>query len=266
VFAGEHARGASTPIGPNHASVSVIPDVAGITEKFSPSARSVGMISRMLTEQEELTAYEAKLARSERLIAEATARRDEEIATIERETPNAEYLRLIVKGMRGLLGVTPDRDLLPDVAATEDRSLREVSRRPFGANRAPVSGGSKMTYGGLPSIPSVILAVLGPHDASLDEIFQAICAHSAYEGRKKPSRGSVNNRLNEMAERGEIVKVRKGIYKNLPHSEGAQNPDESGGGPNPAQLDVEQSPDEQVMSAHRGHRYGGGSAEAASGF
>jgi hypothetical protein len=123
-----------------------------------------------------------------------------------------------------------------------------------------------MTYGGLPSIPAVILAVIGPHDVSLDAIFRAICAHDAYEGRKKPSRGSVNNRLNEMAERGEIVKVRKGVYRSLPYNGGSQNPDESDGGPHPVQPDVEQSPDEQSMPAHRGHPSGGGSAEAASRF
>jgi len=217
----------------------------------------------MLADRDELTAYEAKLARIECVIAEAVAKRDEEIATIERETPNAEHLRLIVKGMRGLLGVAAD----PDASATtENRPPRDESHRPFDTDHARVPGGSKMTYGGLPSIPAVILAVLGPHDASLDAIFQAICAHSAYDGRKKPSRGSVNNRLNEMAERGEIVKVRRGAYRRLPPKGGAENPDENGGGPNLAQLDVEKPPGEQSMPAHRGPPYGEGSAEAASRF
>ena len=217
----------------------------------------------MLTQNEELTAYEAKLARSERLIAEAQAAIAAATATIERETPTAEHLRLIVKGMRGLFGVATD-----PTPALSDMELRELPDTEPPARAVPprVPGGSKMTYGGLPSIPAVILAVLGPHDNSLNAIYHAICAHSAYDGRKKPSRGSVNNRLNEMAERGEIVKVRKGVYRSLPRSGGAENPDESGG-PNPAvQLDAEKPPAEEIAPPQPGQPYGEGSAKAASRF
>jgi hypothetical protein len=200
----------------------------------------------MLTDREELAAYETKLADSERLIAAAIAQRDEAIAAIELETPTVEHLRLIVTGMRGLLGIKPD----PDSPADRPNDANTRGSGEARTSRAP--GPSKMTYGGLPSIPAVILTVLGPHDASLDTIYRAVCAHPTYDDRKKPSRGSVNNRLNEMADRGEIVKARTGVYRSLPPSGGAKNPDERGG-PNPGiQLDVEKPPGEQVMSAHQG--------------
>jgi hypothetical protein len=184
----------------------------------------------MLTEREELTAYEKKLARSEGLIAEAVAKRDEANAAIERETPTVEHLRLIVTGMRGLLGIGSDPETSADDADDGDGNAPSD----HGTRRVP--GASKMTYGGLPSIPAVILEVLGPYDASLDAIYRAVCAHPTYADRKQPSRGSVNNRLNEMAERREIIKARTGVYRSLPRSGGAENPDERGQADQPDDL------------------------------
>jgi hypothetical protein len=58
----------------------------------------------------------------------------------------------------------------------------------------------------------------------------------------------------------------QGPTDNLPPRGDTKNPDESGGGPNPAQLDAEKTPGEQRIPAHQGHPYGEGSAEAASRF
>lgn len=196
----------------------------------------------MTTDREELRRYEADLHEAEQEFAAAQAK--------------VENLRLIVQGMRGLLGASPDppragarvvvidsTDHLTGDDTVTAEAVRDAAIASYIRRRAAQSGGSKMTYGGRASIPAVIFDVLDHKEAGLDDIYAAICAHDAYEGRKKPSRGSVTNRLNEMADRGEIIKVRRGVYKSLPPGHGGtENPAESGGGPNPAQLEVGTAP------------------------
>lgn len=138
--------------------------------------------------------------------------------------PRIENLRLIVKGMRGLAAVDGS------VAAS---GVDEPARPAIDRGRIVVEGilavphhgpVSKMTYGGKPSIPAVILDVLSHLETDLDVIYQDVCAHSAYDDGKKPSRGSVTNRLNDMAKRGEIIKVNSKTYKSLPPDGGVDVP------------------------------------------
>lgn len=207
------------------------------------------MMEPVLIEPEDLLRAEAELDESRSRIAEARA-------LLDREEPRAKSLQLLVDGMRGLLGIEP-----PPPSALE-KDFEALKR---GA-RTILHGGSKMTYGGRLSIPAVILDVLGPDETDLDTIYARVCAHDAYAHGKKPSRGSVTNRLNDMAKRDEIIKVSRNAYKSLAPNGATENPPEPGG-PNPGvQLEAEKPPAEEMVLPQPGHPYGEGSAKAASRF
>jgi len=208
--------------------------------------------------------HEDILAENERELERETAVLVKAEATVARLKPKIEYRRMIVAGLRGLATVGAD-DGATD-GGTNPAMVR--LRADFDERTAERASGaaataSKMTYGGRPSIPAVILNVLGPYDANLDAIYEAVCAHDAFGGRKKPSRGSVTNRLNDMAERGEIVKVRRGVYKSLPQ-EGTENAVERGLPTPTAVDDGQKSPDGQLIPDRPGHSVGEGTRQVAS--
>jgi len=211
----------------------------------------------MVTPSEALIEFEETLDKEAAELSAAEA----EVARLK---PRVEYLRMVVEGMRGLAR----GEKQGEPSEGREGSAAEASRGtgPAATPEDGATSGSKLTYGGHPSIPAVIFAVLDERERDLDDIYTRVCSHSTYEDRQPPSRGSVTNRLNDMATRGEIVKVGRGIFKSLPPNGGADNPDERGG-PNPADhLVAEKPPGEQLIPAHQGHPYGEGSAEAASRF
>jgi len=201
--------------------------------------RSVSVDPETLKQfEDELEAAEAEL---ERVIARATAPL----------MPRIENLRLVVQGMRGLNAERSEPVTKPSLTLTTPAQLRGTAHATSSASAVLTT--SRATYGGRPSIPAVISDVLDPADMDLDLIYEHVCAHSAYADGKKPSRGSVTNRLNDMAKRGEIIKVNRRTYKSLPPDGGAENPDERGL-PTPAiQLDVEKPPSEEMVLPRSGH-------------
>jgi len=214
--------------------------------------------------QDILTQHEAALREEIAQLAAAEA-------TVARLKPKVAYRKMVVEGARGLVATEADASPTKPQDGFEPKigdigAVLQSAAETMREMHANANGVSKLTYGGKPSIPAVIFDVLGQDDADLDTIFLRICAHDAYGGRKKPSRGSVTNRLNEMAVRGEILRVRRGVYKSLPPAGGTGNPDVRGG-PNPAiQLGREQPPGDQLIPDRPGHQSGEGSAEAASRF
>ena len=155
-------------------------------------------------------------------------------SVIERATaplmPRIESLRLIVQGMRGLVAVDGSSRIASGIEAPA-RPATDRGRIVGEVVAVPHHGAvSKMTYGGKPSIPAVILDVLSHLETDVDTIYGAVCAHSAYEDGKTPSRGSVTNRLNDMAKRGEIVKVNSKTYRSLPPDGGADIPSQIAAG------------------------------------
>jgi hypothetical protein len=203
--------------------------------------------------------HEHILAENERELEKETAELAKAEATVARLKPKIEYRRMVVAGLRGLVTVEAEDGATDNGAnpATEEGALARprasFDERAAGRASGAAATASKMTYGGRPSIPAVILDVLGPYDASLDATYEAVCAHGAFEGRKKPSRGSVTNRLNDMAERGEIVKVRRGAYKSLAPTGATENPPEPGS-PHPGfQLGAEKPRDGQLIAGRPGH-------------
>lgn len=212
----------------------------------------------METEPEHLVRYEHDLAEGERQLTEARA-------TIERVQPQVENLRLVVKGLRGLYGIggKPEPLIADGDSDPPPQPERPLIPAPSLEVAQPIA--SKMTYAGRPSIPAVIFDVMEEgREHNLDELHDRVCAHSAFENRKPPSRGSVTNRLNEMAERGEIVKVRRKVYKLAPSGADGNGalPRVQTEGP----TEPQKPPDEEVMSPRPGHPIGEGSAKAAFRF
>lgn len=133
-------------------------------------------------------------------------------------------------------------DLRPVVALLNRRLSRSVSATTESSKAARSVGDAppevdkpedspppdpRPTYRGRPTIPSVVLDILTdgePH--TLDDLHAQLQAHDAFDNGK-PSRPSLINRLGDLAGRGDIIKVARGVYK-LAQEEGDKNGDGSG--------------------------------------
>lgn len=95
---------------------------------------------------------------------------------------------------------------------TEVRAIVNMLRRRLGVEPSAGVSSGRATYGGRPSLPVVILDVLVGGPLPFTDILKKVSRHPAYQDRNPPSRGSLQNRLSGMAERGDIQRIDKGVY------------------------------------------------------
>jgi hypothetical protein len=94
----------------------------------------------------------------------------------------------------------------------ELRNVIDLLRKRLGVSDAPRSASGRTTYGGRPNIPTVLNEILSDGKAQhIDAIYRAVTEHSAFR-EKPPSRGSVANRLAQMAAAGELERPEAGSY------------------------------------------------------
>lgn len=70
---------------------------------------------------------------------------------------------------------------------------------------------------GRPTLPSLILEVLSDGEARpVGQIIDEMLQRKSMADQDPPTRNSITNRLNEMAARGELEKVERGVYRLAP--------------------------------------------------
>lgn len=147
------------------------------------------------------------------LEAERARLREEMDKTIARHKPRIDSLVRILDEMHRLMLGDEQRS---DRSPADGNSVAAVATGDGAAEPSPDTDQRPRTYRGRPNIPAVVLDLLDEQETDFAALYERICAHPAYAGRKPPSRRGVNNRVNQMAHDGEIVKVRRNVFKGLP--------------------------------------------------
>jgi hypothetical protein len=183
------------------------------------------------------------------LEAERARLREEMDKTIARHKPRIDGLVRILDEMHRLM---PDSEAPPARLRPDGKEVTaEGSGGGAASEASPNSDQRLRTYRGRPNVPAVVLDLLDEQETDFGALYERICAHPAYEGRKPPSRRGVNNRVNEMAHDGAILKVRRNVFKGLPPSAGGAGKSDDA----PMTLEVERaaaSVDADSASAREG--------------